>query len=83
MTAIPLDPPRGRVSMRAFRWLVRKELWDHLHGYRFYLGASMVFVLCMLATVVRLRRNATTTTVKRSRRDIMGSLTNHLPLDAR
>jgi ABC-type transport system involved in multi-copper enzyme maturation, permease component len=54
MTAIPLDLPRGRVSMGAFRWLVRKELWDHLHGYRFYLGASMVFVLCMLATVVRL-----------------------------
>jgi ABC-type transport system involved in multi-copper enzyme maturation permease subunit len=38
----------------ALRWLIRKELWENLHGYRFYLGASMVFVLCALATVVRL-----------------------------
>ena len=53
MTDIALPSSRSAAA-GALRWLIRKELWENLHGYRFYLGASMVFVLCALATMVRL-----------------------------
>src|SRR3954451_15864672 len=48
--ASPNHPAANVVSLK---WLLRKELWDHLHGKRLYLGGTMCIVLSLLAAFVR------------------------------